>query len=143
MFYRIGEHTAIALSKDDIITRITIEPGSILVHIRDSEPVCISTISQDYMAYYELIKSSPLLVEELQAQSLRTIRHDHTHPFLDELPPTLFAVFQSLPGSEHMELHLTDVGAGSLWKDGKAIMSWHDLNEGLTLLLRQCCLSAK
>lgn len=139
MFYRIGENTAIALSPENIVTRITVEPGQILVHLRDGEPVCIPSTCPDYIAYYDLMRSSPMLAEELQAQTLRDIRRDHTHPFLDELPPTLFAVFQSLPGSEKMELHLTDVGVGSLWKDGKSILSWNDLQEGLTLLLSRCC----
>lgn len=136
MFYRIGENTAIALSPESPITRISVEPGSILVHPAKGEPVCIPTVSQDYLAYYDLIKSSPLLAEELQAQALRDIRREHSHPLLDELPPTLFSVFQSLPNSEEMELRLTDMGTGSIWRAGSCVVSWTTLNEGLMMLLR-------
>jgi len=75
----------------------------------------------------------------LQAQKLRKICSDNADPELDEMPRTLFTVFQTLPGSKGLELRLNETGAGSLWTkepETRCVLEWTDFNEGLSMLIR-------
>jgi hypothetical protein len=72
-------------------------------------------------------------------QRLVAIHTAHTNPELEEMPRTLFTVFQSLPGADGLELRLDQNGAGMLWTkemNPRRVAMWYTFDEGLTTLLR-------
>jgi len=138
MFYRVGNTDAISLDDQSVISRIKVfDRNWVTLYLRDGESIDMNLGHPHYAAYVQFVADCPVLVDELQMQSLAELRRQHTHPLMDEMPPTLFALFQSLPHGEGMELHLLQSGAGELWKDGMCVLSWEDFSEGLTLLAKQ------
>lgn len=138
MFYRVGMKEALSLSEEGIISRIRVFDGQwITLYLRDGGSLDVHVSDPDYDAYVQFVANCPALVWELQMRSLAELRRQHTHPLMDEMPPTLFTLFQTLPPTEGMELHLEQSGAGELWKDGACVLSWGDFSEGLTLLAKQ------
>jgi hypothetical protein len=141
MFHRIGDAEAVSLDQGSVISRMSFneEDQQITLTLREGSSTTVKAHHDDYDAYVRFIQSCPLLVSELQAQKLRKIRSDNADPELDEMPRTLFTVFQTLPGSEGLELRLNETGAGSLWTkepETRRVLEWTDFNEGLSMLLR-------
>ena len=141
MFYRIGDAEIVSLDLGTMISRMSFnaENQQVTLTFREGSSIIVKAHHDDYNAYVRFIQSCPLLVSELQAQKLRKIRSDNTDPELDEMPRTLFTVFQTLPGVEGLELRLSEVGAGSLWTkepEARCVLEWTDFNEGLSMLMR-------
>jgi hypothetical protein len=141
MFHRIGDAEIVSLDQESVISRIAFnaEQQQVTLHFRASSPATIKPHDEDYDAYVQFIRACPPLVNRLETQRLVAIRTAHTNPELEEMPRTLFTVFQSLPGADGLELRLNQTGMGALWTketNPRRIAIWHTFDEGLTTLLR-------
>lgn len=141
MFHRIGDTEIVSLDQESAIARIAFnaEQQQVTLHFRASSPATIEPHNEDYDAYVQFIRACPPLVDQLEMQRLVAIRTAHTNPELEEMPRTLFTVFQSLPGADGLELRLDQNGAGMLWTketNPRRVAMWHTFDEGLTTLLR-------
>lgn len=141
MFHRIGEAEIVSLDQKSVISRMAFdaEQQQVTLHFHTGSPATIKPDDEDYHAYVRFIRACPPLVDQLEMQRLVAIRTAHTNSELEEMPRTLFAVFQSLPGVDGLELRLDQTGMGALWTKGVhpcCVATWHTLDEGLTTLLR-------
>jgi hypothetical protein len=141
MFYQIDPSSIVSLDPASPINRITLDQETVTLHFSaHSQQVHQASAPAEYAAYQAFIEHSPRLVDYLETQRLRSIRERNTHPERDEMPRTLFAVFQSLPGSDGLELRLDASGAGEVWTTGYTptrYLTWENFARGLDLLLQE------
>lgn len=79
--------------------------------------------------------------QSLRSCILQEIRGDAFDPFQDEMPRTLFGLFQATPGSESWVLCLMHDGEGGIWHENEsdqqlenALVSWRTFDEALEKL---------
>jgi hypothetical protein len=141
MFHRIGDAEVVSLDQESAISRMAFnaDQQQVTLHFHAGSSATIKPHDEDYNAYVQFIHACPPLVEQLETQRLVAIRTAHTNPELEEMPRTLFAVFQSLPGADGLELRLDQTGMGALWTketNPRCVSTWNTFDEGLTTLLR-------
>lgn len=141
MFYRINDSCAISLDPESAISHIIIDKESVIVQFSSyTHQFGQYDHSDEYAAYKALISHMPRLIDYLEIQRLQDIREKHTHPELDEMPRTLFAIFQSLsPRIEGLELRLNQDGTGALFTketNPRCIFTWNNFEEALQQLTK-------
>ena len=112
--------------KKDAISVMTVTGQVLMTYFKDRD-------ATEYHALKQYMERR----ETLANHNAYLVQNEYFDPFLDQMPVTLFTVFQSLHGSDEMTMELHNDGAGVVWR-GKAdqveVLSWSNFDEGLRKL---------
>lgn len=106
---------------------------SVVLLLDNGEPITIQESDEQYTSWLKWMEQQ----ETLKQSQVREIREEAFDPFLDEMPRTLFGLFQSLPGSEKLTLTLGTDGGGHMDNmiSGDQLIWWDTFEEALEKIM--------